>query len=765
MVHIHAATSSVLTNKRRIGALKKLGITTLEEGLDYYPFRVTDRVPVKKIAELAVGLPAAVVGEISAVHVHSMASRFGFRVEFVLRDESRGFTRLVYFTKKKNYVSYLTARMSEGTQLAVQGVPSEFNGVTQFTHPLTCVVKDTEGRGDVESIEEAIDKLSRPRPVYHATSSISSDHIHDSIVSFLEALAGTTPLEGVAEDGEALEHIIDAEALHKEIPDVIPEAVRLDQGLMHKAEAYIAVHVPQSEQHFQQGIATLRFEEALISQMAMVLTRGENSATPAYACGDEAGMVQQLIDSLSFELTQGQQEVIAEISRDMTSGHPMSRLLQGEVGSGKTLVAVSALLRAVGSDQQAVLVAPTQVLAQQHYDTLRNMFDTAGLEDVPVILLRGGLKLAERRRALAAVASGVPCVVVATHAAFTKSFQAPHLAVVVIDEQHRFGVEQREVLRSRTNEEGMVPHMLIMTATPIPRSAAMTWFGNLDISWLTELPGGRKPIRTVLVQESDAQTMRQVFIHARNRINAGERVYVVCARIDEGEDAVDESMQNFVDSQYDAQTGELFAETKKPLHSVYEIHDRLQSLPQFEGVDIATLTGRDSEDEKNAVMRRFSSGETPVVVATTVIEVGVDVPEASCIIVFDAEHFGLSQLHQLRGRVGRGGRQSWAFMIHNAEPDSIAEQRLKAIEHSLDGAIISQADLELRGAGDVLGDSQSGLASSFKLLRVVHDADIIMQARQDAQALYDADAQLKAEPQLKGAVLDFMQDTSSYLAS
>ena len=408
------------------------------------------------------------------------------------------------------------------------------------------------------------------------------------------------------------------------------------------------------------------------------------------------------------------------------------------------------------------------------------------------------MKLAARRKALAAAASGEPGIIVATHAAFSKTFQAPHLALVVIDEQHRFGVEQRESLNAKT-DDGTTPHLLVMTATPIPRTAAMTWFGDLDISWLTELPGGRKPIRTVVVNEADAATMGRMFAHIRARVDAGERAYIVCPRIDaddeenEGGSGVSAAAGSArgraaasgssartaaggratraaadaigIDDPYETfdENGETVA--RPPLHAVAEIADRLQKLPQFQGIRFATLTGRDKDDVKTQVMADFAGGETPILVSTTVIEVGVDVKQASCIVIFDADRYGLSQLHQLRGRVGRGGTNSWAFLISRAEPGSPAEQRLEVIHHSLDGAEIAQADLEFRGAGDVLGDTQSGGKSSLKLLRVVKDADMIADARTRAGQLLAADPELAGEVQLAGAVLDFTRGNETFLTS
>ena len=656
-----------------------------------------------------------------------------------------------------------------------------------------------------------------------------------------------------------------AEALSQSIPDVLPESVRKAKNLMHRAEAFLAIHDPASTARFKEAIETLRYEEAFVSQTSLLKSRQHAHKSSAHPCplnealetarasvgeavaepstqpeASERGSATDLPDlpnlrdrfiaSLPFTLTAGQSQVVDDIASDLERDWPMQRLLQGEVGSGKTVVALAAMLQAVGAGYQAVLVAPTQVLAEQHYETISKMVSgltlaqpgaketdaAADVEgamgasgastvssskvtaEIPVTLLTGGMKLAARRKALAAAASGEPGIIVATHAAFSKTFQAPHLALVVIDEQHRFGVEQRESLNAKT-DDGTTPHLLVMTATPIPRTAAMTWFGDLDISWLTELPGGRKPIRTVVVNEADAATMGRMFAHIRARVDAGERAYIVCPRIDaddeenEGGSGVSAAAGSAlgraaasgssartaaggratraaadaigIDDPYETfdENGETVA--RPPLHAVAEIADRLQKLPQFQGIRFATLTGRDKDDVKTQVMADFAGGETPILVSTTVIEVGVDVKQASCIVIFDADRYGLSQLHQLRGRVGRGGTNSWAFLISRAEPGSPAEQRLEVIHHSLDGAEIAQADLEFRGAGDVLGDAQSGGKSSLKLLRVVKDADMIADARTRAGQLLAADPELAGEVQLAGAVLDFTRGNETFLTS
>lgn len=934
--------ASLVTNKRRVSALKSLGIVTVGDALTYYPFRVTEPVPLRAIREAAPGQQMAFAAVIRDMRVVPMNARRGYRLEATVDDadfaRSRrvpGSTaRLTFFSYRKSYVDWVSVRLRAGTSVVVSGMPGEYMGQLQFTHPEILTVAPVpagagaglegyargaaSGNGafagsadpyasaqsayppaatapsgaalkyDADTVQEALTRVCRPRPVYHASSRISSEHIHETILGLLWMMgartsstpdgqlagAGAAGIVAPATDTIAVQNGEEksgttaesgAEALSQSIPDVLPESVRKAKNLMHRAEAFLAIHDPASTARFKEAIETLRYEEAFVSQTSLLKSRQHAHKSSAHPCplnealetarasvgeavaepstqpeASERGSATDLPDlpnlrdrfiaSLPFTLTAGQSQVVDDIASDLERDWPMQRLLQGEVGSGKTVVALAAMLQAVGAGYQAVLVAPTQVLAEQHYETISKMVSgltlaqpgaketdaAADVEgamgasgastvssskvtaEIPVTLLTGGMKLAARRKALAAAASGEPGIIVATHAAFSKTFQAPHLALVVIDEQHRFGVEQRESLNAKT-DDGTTPHLLVMTATPIPRTAAMTWFGDLDISWLTELPGGRKPIRTVVVNEADAATMGRMFAHIRARVDAGERAYIVCPRIDaddeenEGGSGVSAAAGSArgraaasgssartaaggratraaadaigIDDPYETfdENGETVA--RPPLHAVAEIADRLQKLPQFQGIRFATLTGRDKDDVKTQVMADFAGGETPILVSTTVIEVGVDVKQASCIVIFDADRYGLSQLHQLRGRVGRGGTNSWAFLISRAEPGSPAEQRLKVIHHSLDGAEIAQADLEFRGAGDVLGDAQSGGKSSLKLLRVVKDADMIADARTRAGQLLAADPELAGEVQLAGAVLDFTRGNETFLTS
>ncbi|RYP97573.1 ATP-dependent DNA helicase [Bifidobacterium pseudolongum subsp. globosum] len=788
---VNTPLAALLTNKRRVSALKALGVLTVADALTYYPFRVTDPVPVRALAEVRFGEKMACAVDVRALRVTPMNARRGYRLEVLVDDAPTAASRamqprtaaLVFFSHRKSYVDWMASRLRAGLQLVISGDPSTFNDRLQFTHPDILAVAPAEPpaaepqlafgepavqpqprlRYDVDSVAQGLARATRPRPVYHANSRISSEHIHETIDQVLRLLAGEDPFAAspvTADSAQFGEQFALGEAararLAKRIPDVLPEPVREAKQLMHRAQAFCAIHEPQSVADFKRAIGTMRYEEAFVCQCALLMARNRAATSNAYPCAD-VQLRDGYIEWLPFALTNGQREVIDAIGTDMGRAHPMQRLLQGEVGSGKTVVAVAAMLQAVGSGHQAVLVAPTQVLAEQHFQSI-----SASVGDlVPVHLLTGGMKLAARRKVLAAAASGEPCIVVATHAAFSKSFQAPNLALAVIDEQHRFGVEQRETLRAKSERD---PHLLVMTATPIPRTAAMTWFGDLDISWLTELPGGRKPIRTFVIPEADARMMADMFWHIRRRVNAGERAYIICPRIEPSDTEDGGGEADAPELLSDAALGDT-GEPRPPLHAVVEIAQRLRSLPQFNGVRLCTLTGRDDDATKAQVMADFESGETPVMVATTVVEVGVDVPQASCITIFDADRYGLSQLHQLRGRVGRGGTDSWAFLVSRAEPGTVAQERLEVIAGSLDGAEIASRDLELRGAGDVLGDAQSGGKSSLKLLRVVQDARMIADARARAQELLAHDPDLEGHVQLAGAVLDFTRGNEQYLTS
>lgn len=790
-ITLNTAISSIVSNKRRASALKSLGVITVKDALTYYPFRVTNPLKRAHLSQILPGQEVAFSATIQSINIVQMAARRGYRLEVnVAQDAAQA--QIVYFSKNRQYVQWISGRIAVGQTVVVGGTSGEFNGRLQFTHPQILTVRAKSAESDdsahnddarvqssddfsVQSVEDGIEKLCAPQPIYHANSRISSEHIHETILGLLR-------LFKTCDSGDP--NVPDTNVLSDVLPDVLPQFVTNSRNLMHRAAAFESIHNPQNKNDFENAIHTMRYEEAFISQIAVLQSRKKSGENKAYTC-ENSELRKHFEESLPFELTEGQKNVISEITADMQGESqatsesllkPMRRLLQGEVGSGKTIVAMSAMLQAVGSGHQAVLIAPTQVLASQHATNLQQMIERAGI-NVEITLITGGMKLASRRSALAKVASGEPAIIVATHAAFSASFKPTNLALVIIDEQHRFGVEQRDTLLRKISGNA-VPHLLVMTATPIPRSAAMTWFGDLDASYLTELPGGRKPIRTFVINEEDSHKMASMFYHIRSRIDAGERAYVVCARIDSEDseenndntyntynnaDAIyQENQDSYTLNSQNTQNTQI---AQREVHTVLQISKRLQNLPQFKGVKFAQLTGRTSDEEKREIMHKFDSGQVQILVSTTVIEVGVDVAKASCIVIFDADRFGLAQLHQLRGRVGRSGTQSWAFLVSNAPNNQLAAERLQVVENSLDGAIIAQKDLELRNVGDVLGDSQSGGKSSLKLLRVVKDAKIIAEAREDANTLLEHDPTLLEHPQTAGAVLDFTQGSSTAILS
>lgn len=795
-ITLNTAISSIVSNKRRVSSLKSLGVITVKDALTYYPFRVTNPLKRAHLSQILPGQEVAFSAIIQSINIVQMTARRGYRLEVnVAQDAAQA--QIVYFSKNRQYVQWVSGRIAVGQTVVVGGTSGEFNGRLQFTHPQILTVRAKSAESDdsahnadarvhnsddsaVQSVEEGIEKLCAPQPIYHANSRISSEHIHDTILGLLQLFKNCDSGDSNVDATD----VTDIDILSDVLPDVLPQFVTNSRNLMHRAAAFESIHNPQNKNDFENAIHTMRYEEAFISQIAVLQSRKKAGENKAYTC-ENSELRKHFEESLPFELTEGQKNVISEITADMQGESqateesplkPMRRLLQGEVGSGKTIVAMSAMLQAVGSGHQAVLIAPTQVLASQHATNLQQMIERAGL-NVEITLITGGMKLASRRSALAKVASGEPAIIVATHAAFSASFKPTNLALVIIDEQHRFGVEQRDTLLRKISGNA-VPHLLVMTATPIPRSAAMTWFGDLDASYLTELPGGRKPIRTFVINEEDSHKMASMFYHIRSRIDAGERAYVVCARIDSEDseenndntyntynnaDAIyQENQDSYTLNSQNSQNSQI---AQREVHTVLQISKRLQNLPQFKGVEFAQLTGRTSDEEKREIMHKFDSGQVQILVSTTVIEVGVDVAKASCIVIFDADRFGLAQLHQLRGRVGRSGTQSWAFLVSNAPNNQLAAERLQVVENSLDGAIIAQKDLELRNVGDVLGDSQSGGKSSLKLLRVVKDAKIIAEAREDANTLLEHDPTLLEHPQTAGAVLDFTQGSSTAILS
>jgi ATP-dependent DNA helicase RecG len=434
-----------------------------------------------------------------------------------------------------------------------------------------------------------------------------------------------------------------------------------------------------------------------------------------------AGELLGLFDKrLPFQLTEGQSQVGAEIEQDLASGHPMHRLLQGEVGSGKTLVALRAVLTVAESGGQSALLAPTEVLASQHYESIRTSLGEELSRKLGLRLLTGQMSTAERKLALLDIASGKCLLAIGTHALISEKVQFFDLSLVVVDEQHRFGVGQREALRAKGKS---TPHVLTMTATPIPRTMAITVFGDLEISTLTQLPSGRQPIASHVVELSKPALVSRVWRRVAEEVSEGSQAFVVCPRI-EGEVQEDGELPE----------GEVDEQGPAPAAAV-EVAEALRLNPALAGLSIGLMHGRQSLEDKTAVMQAFAAGELQILVSTTVIEVGVNVPNATAMVILDADRFGISQLHQLRGRVGRGEHPGVCLMVTASEPGSLAMQRLEAVASTLDGFKLSEMDLEIRGEGDVLGNIQSGGRSQLKLLRVIKDAELIQDCKLLAEEL------------------------------
>ncbi|MSV44676.1 MAG: DEAD/DEAH box helicase, partial [Actinobacteria bacterium] len=526
-----------------------------------------------------------------------------------------------------------------------------------------------------------------------------------------------------------------------ELPDFLPEQIRIKHRYPTLKEALVTLHQPQDIDEAEMARERLTFDEAFLLQLLLVVRRAELKKLNATARPTRSGGLLEAFDSsLPFTFTPGQRDVIAEIESDMSASHPMHRLLQGEVGSGKTVVAIRAALAVIDSGGQAAMLAPTEVLASQHMRTLEKLLGPlaqggmlGGSEHATQIaLITGSQTTVARKESLALAASGQAGIIVGTHALLGESVAFADLGLIIVDEQHRFGVEQRDALKAKAESP---PHLLVMTATPIPRTVAMTVFGDLDISTLRELPLGRQPISTHVIPAMDKPAfLDRAWERIREEVAKGHQAYVVAPRIS-ATDATNSDMDF------------LFGTSSTPIVSVEELAPTLHAGP-LKGLRIAVLHGQLSTDEKNTTMQAFTDGEIDVLVSTTVIEVGVDVPNATIMVVMDADRFGISQLHQLRGRIGRGSSAGLCLLVTNAGSDAPSRVRLDAVASTLDGFELSRIDLEQRREGDVLGVSQSGTRSHLRLLRVLRDEGLIDIARTDAQEIVAEDSSLALWPQL-----------------
>jgi ATP-dependent DNA helicase RecG len=722
-----------------------LGIEAVGELLRHFPRRYAVRGELTDLAALRVDEEATVMAEVAATKLHPMKNRPGWVLEIVVTD-GRDRLKLTFFGKQKRQLEWRQGQLRVGRHGLFAGKVGSFQGTRQLTHPDYLLVGDPgDDLDETDAADAAAAFARRLIPVYPATKTLSTWNIAKAVATVLDTMG--------------------------DLPDPLPEELRERLGYPSLSEAFELVHRPAADQDWQRAIGRFVFEEAYVLQVELARRRAVAAALPAVPRVPAADGVLAAFDRrLPFELTEGQREIGVQLAADLAMDHPMHRLLQGEVGSGKTVVALRAMLAVVDSGGQAALLAPTEVLAQQHLRSLQALLGPLaeqgmlGGADVGtrVTLLTGSQGAATRRRALLEAAGGEAGIVVGTHALLEERVQFADLGLVVVDEQHRFGVEQRSALAAK----GVAPpHVLVMTATPIPRTIAMTVFGDLDVSTLTELPAGRSPISTHVVPTGEKpHYLERAWERVREEVAAGHQVYVVCPRIggDDQGDVRDEGFDASVDESDEDAEGADGAEraAPRPLVAVLDVAPMLAAGP-LAGLRLEVLHGRMPSEAKDDVMQRFAAGAVDVLVATTVVEVGVDVANATGMVVLDADRFGVSQLHQLRGRVGRGSAPGLCLLVTDLEPGTPGRARLDAVAATNDGFELARVDLESRREGDVLGASQSGRRSSLRRLRVLRDEGLIQQARVEATGLVERDPDLGDHPALRAAVTVYVDDEQS----
>ncbi|MGK9146735.1 ATP-dependent DNA helicase RecG [Plantibacter flavus] len=695
----------VLGGRTATALHRAFGIDTVGDLLEHYPRRYARRGELTVLGQLPLGEDVTIVADVLEVRERSMKQRRGSILEVVISD-GQGRLNLTFFNQP-----WRANELKPGLRGIFAGKVGDYRGSYQLAHPAYELFPD---HADAPELADAEAKRwsEAPIPIYPATSTIASWQLQQSVDLVLDALP---PLD-----------------------DPVPFAVRSARGELGFDAALRAVHRPEVDRDWQRGRRSLRYQEAYLLQTALLQQRASSRSLPAEPrVPKPGGFLDRLDAALPFELTGDQQLVGAEIAADIAEPTPMNRLVQGEVGSGKTLVALRAMAAVADSGGQSALLAPTEVLAAQH---LRSIVKSLGPDlsaSLMPTLLTGQLPAADRKRALLRIVAGQARIVIGTHALLGDAVTFADLGLVVVDEQHRFGVEQRDQLRQKGHTP---PHVLVLTATPIPRTVAMTVFGDLDVSTIKELPRGRQGIESFVVPLVDHPGwISRVWERLAEELAQGRQGFVVCPAIDAKEVEPGEELEEGED-------------TARPIASVLTTVEQLRSHPLLAERRIEVLHGRMSADEKDQTMRAFAAGEIDVLVATTVIEVGVDVPNASTMVVLDADRFGVSQLHQLRGRVGRGGVPGLCLLVTSSEAESTARERVDAVAATLDGFDLAQVDLELRREGDVLGSLQSGGRSSLKLLRVAHDGEIITEARADAARLLATDPDLTDHPVLAEAL-------------
>ncbi|MFD6422514.1 ATP-dependent DNA helicase RecG [Streptomyces sp. NPDC060198] len=718
-----------------------LGLHTVGDLLHHYPRRYEERGRLTPLSDLPLDEHVTVVAQVADARVLGFNNGRGKRLEVTLTDGS-GRLQLVFFG---HGVHKPHQDLLPGRRAMFAGKVGVFNRKTQLAHP-TYQLLDTEaGAADGEAgVREAVDAFAgRLLPLYPACKQLDSWRIAKAVDTVLPSA--------------------------QEAVDPLPAALREGRGFVSLPEALVKVHRPQTKADIEDARERLKWDEAFVLQVALARRRYADTQLPAVARRPVPdGLLDAFDARLPFTLTEGQRKVSGEIFGDLATEHPMHRLLQGEVGSGKTMVALRAMLAVVDGGGQAAMLAPTEVLAQQHHRSITEMMGDLAEGGMlggsslgtKVVLLTGSMGTAARRRALLDLTTGEAGLVIGTHALIEDKVSFHDLGLVVVDEQHRFGVEQRDALRSKGKQP---PHLLVMTATPIPRTVAMTVFGDLETSVLDQLPAGRSPIATHVVPAADKpHFLARAWERVREEVEGGHQAYVVCPRIgDDPEEAGGaKGAKTGKGAKAAAKAEEPDAPSpdgdKRPPLAVLDIAARLAAGP-LAGLRVEVLHGRMNPDDKDDVMRRFAAGQVDVLVATTVIEVGVNVPNATAMVIMDADRFGVSQLHQLRGRVGRGSAPGLCLLVSEAHEASPARARLGAVAATLDGFELSRIDLEQRREGDVLGQAQSGVRSSLRMLTVIDDEEIITAARAEATRTVAADPELTGHPELRTA-LDALLD-------
>jgi ATP-dependent DNA helicase RecG len=708
--------SNVVGDRTAKVLAEAFGIKSVGDLMRHYPRRYMVRGELSDIAELHEGDEVTILAEVHSCTTRPIRGRKGSILEVIVTD-GREKLALTFFNQ-----AWRQKELKVGSQGLFAGKVGIFNKRKQLAHP------DYQMIPDGADVENAIVGFAgKYLPVYQATAKMPSWKISQCVDMAIDSL--------------------------DEVKDYLPEEIRSAHNYPTLQQALVQLHKPADLEHADRARERLTYDEAFLLQLMLVMRRNELKKLNTISRKTiKGGLLEAFDAALPFELTGGQLSVIKEIEEDLAQAHPMHRLLQGEVGSGKTIVALRAMLAVVDSGGQAALLAPTEVLAAQHVRTFEKLLGPLALggtlasaeKATRLTLITGSQSAPARREALSLAATGAAGIIIGTHALLGEKVEFNDLGLIVVDEQHRFSVEQRDALKVKAQKP---PHLLVMTATPIPRTVAMTVFGDLDVSTLRELPLGRQPITTHVVSVLEKPTyLARAWERIREEVAAGHQAYVVAPRIEAGSDE-------------SSDTDFLFGLESPDIASVMQLAPQL-ATGALSGLRVAELHGRQSSETKDATMRAFAAGEIDVLVSTTVIEVGVDVANATVMVIMDADRFGVSQLHQLRGRVGRGTSPGLCLLVTSSATETPARERLDAVALTLDGFELSRIDLEQRREGDVLGASQSGTQSHLRLLRVLRDEELIESARADAQGVIAASDDLSSYPALSAEVALMARDAA-----